>query len=337
MTTTSFLGYIHVFRCLAIGMVVLSHLTLSLQWQNQEALHLARMLFSNGTVYFIFIAGYLFQYLLPKYSYGSYLLKKLQYVLLPYFLTSIPIILAKLAGQVPDYPAFSEHFGQLSAIQKVLVYYLTGMHLGPLWFIPMICLFYVAAPLFIWVTQWQRAYLLFPLLIVINLGIPRPWVHDPLISALHFAPIYMIGILACRYRDQIFQYMRRLWPLLLGLVVLLCLLEYTSRPFMAFNSVTKVIASFLIIYGLQLREKSAVQSFSPLVGLIADCSFGIFFLHQYAIGLYSRAIALLGHGLKDANMLTLSLGFLAVNGFCLLLLLGIKRLLVDRSRYVIGC
>jgi probable poly-beta-1,6-N-acetyl-D-glucosamine export protein len=337
MTNASFLGYIHVFRCFAIGMVVLSHLILSLQWQNQEALHLARMLFSNGTVYFIFIAGYLFQYLLPKYSYGSYLKKKLQYVLLPYFITSIPIILAKLAGKIPDYPAFSEHFGQLSALQKVLVYYLTGMHLGPLWFIPMICLFYLAAPLFILATKWQKAYLLFPLLILVNLGIPRPWVHDPLISGLHFAPIYLIGMLACRYRERIFQYSQKLWPVLLGLLILLCLLEFTNRPFMAFNSVTKVIASFLIIYGLQRHEKYGGQIFSPWIDSIANYSFGIFFLHQYAIGLYSRAITPLGHLLKDANILTVAIGFLAVNGACLLLLLGIKRVLVDRSRYIVGC
>jgi probable poly-beta-1,6-N-acetyl-D-glucosamine export protein len=337
MTNASFLGYIHIFRCFAIGMVVLSHLILSLQWQNQEALHLARMLFSNGTVYFIFIAGYLFQYLLPKYSYGTYLRKKLQFVLLPYFITSLPIILAKLTGKVPDYPAFSERFGQLSAFQKILVYYLTGMHLGPLWFIPMICLFYLVAPVFIFVTKWQKAYLLFPLLILVNLGIPRPWVHDPLISAVHFAPVYLMGMLACRYRDRIYQYCQKLWPVLLSLVVLLCFLEFTSRPFMAFNSVTKVIISFLIIYGLQRREKYASQAFSPWIGTIADYSFGIFFFHQYAIGLYSRAIAPWGHWLKDANILTVAIGFLVVNGACLLLLLGIKKIFMGRSRYIVGC
>jgi peptidoglycan/LPS O-acetylase OafA/YrhL len=339
MQSRKFLGYIHVFRCFAIAMVVLSHLILSLQWKQPEALHLARMLFSNGTVYFIFIAGYLFQYLLPKYQYGSYLAKKIRYVLLPYFLISMPIIVAKLAGWVRDYPAFSEHFGNLSPILKILVYYLTGMHLGPLWFIPMIFLFYLAAPLFILATNWRRSYLLLPLMVVINLGIPRPWVHDPIISSLHFAPIYIIGILACRYREKIYHYSRKGWPLLAGAIALLCYGEYYNPPLMAFNSVTKVIASFLIIYLLQRWEETSAKPIPAWINLGADLSFGIFFVHQYAIGIFSRFLAAVpwGDRFKEANWLSVPGNFIVVIGFCAIVLLCLKTLLGKRSRYVIGC
>jgi hypothetical protein len=334
-----FLGYIHAFRCFAICMVVLSHLILSLTWQDSHILHLCRMLFSNGTVFFIFIAGYLFQYLLPKYRYGSYLLKKLQYVILPYLVCSLPIIVAKLRGWVPDYPVFAEHFGQLAVWQKILVYYLTGMHLGPLWFIPMICMFYVAAPLFILITNWSKSYWLFLLLIIFNLGIPRPWVHDPIISFVHFAPIYLMGILACRYREGVARFSQKLWPLMLGMLVTISLLEYHIDIFRAFNSISKVIASFLIIYWLQALEKKDGYVIHPLVYLIADTSFGIFFLHQYAIGIYSRAIPAvhLPKLLKNANFLSVPIGFVIVISLCLLVILGIKRLLNKQSRLAIGC
>jgi Acyltransferase family len=339
MSDQKFLGYIHVFRCFAICMVVLSHLILSLTWQDPQSLHLYRMLFSNGTVFFIFIAGYLFQYLLPKYRYGSYLRKKLQYVFLPYLVCSLPIILAKLQGWVPDYPVFAEHFGQFPVWQKILVYYLTGMHLGPLWFVPMICLFYVTAPLFILITNWSKSYWLFPVLILFNLAIPRPWVHDPLISFVHFVPIYLMGILACRYRQGVWQFSQKLWPVMLGLVVVLNILEYQIDIFRAFNSITKVIASFLIIYGLQVLEKKDGYVIHPVVYVVADASFGIFFLHQYAIGLYSRAIPLahLTDLLKNANVLSVPLGFVVVNGLCLLVIFSIKQLLNKQSRYAIGC
>jgi Acyltransferase family len=320
-------------------MVVLSHLILSLTWPDANSLHLCRMLFSNGTVFFIFIAGYLFQYLLPKYRYGAYLLKKLQYVVLPYLVASIPIILSKLAGWVPDYPIFAEHFGQLASWQKILVYYLTGMHLGPLWFVPMICLFYVAAPLFIRLTNWSKSYWLFPLLILGNLAIPRPWVHDPIISFVHFAPIYMVGMLACRYRQGIYHYSRHCWPLLLGLIVLLNVLEYHINVFMACNSITKVLICFAIIYGLQWLEQKDGYRIHPLVLLIANTSFGIFFLHQYAIGIYSRAIAAahLTDALGNASFLSVIIGLVVVNGLCLVVIFSLQKLLKTKSRYAIGC
>jgi len=90
---SSFLRYVHNFRGLAILFIVVAHTMQVLTWQDNPELQVfLNVVLQNGSVYFVFIAGFLFQYLSRKYAYKTYLINKLQNVLLPYFLISIPAI-----------------------------------------------------------------------------------------------------------------------------------------------------------------------------------------------------------------------------------------------------
>ena len=91
---TSFLHFIHSFRGVAILFVVGGHILLD--WKpGTVSEKILDAIFQNGTVLFVFIAGYLFQHLSGKYDTLDYWKKKVQYVLLPYILISTPAIILR--------------------------------------------------------------------------------------------------------------------------------------------------------------------------------------------------------------------------------------------------
>ena len=97
---------------------------------------------------FVFIAGFLFQYLKKKFEYRSYLIRKTRYVILPYLIISALPIGLKLIGLhqsdwVPPEMIPDGIFG------KAVFYLASGKHLGPFWFIPMIVIFYIISQLLI--------------------------------------------------------------------------------------------------------------------------------------------------------------------------------------------
>ena len=102
---TTFLRYVHNFRGLAILMIVAGHIAGLLTFVAHPGLNAAiQSLTINGSVYFVFIAGFLFQFLSRKYQYNRYLEKKVKNVILPYVLVSIPAILLCIWRDQPYYP-----------------------------------------------------------------------------------------------------------------------------------------------------------------------------------------------------------------------------------------
>ena len=69
-----FLSYIHSFRAVAILFIVAGHCVYLFEWEAirwQE--RLMKSLMQNGTVLFVFVAGFLFQHLSHKFEYRRYL------------------------------------------------------------------------------------------------------------------------------------------------------------------------------------------------------------------------------------------------------------------------
>jgi hypothetical protein len=203
-----FLDYINNFRAIAIVFIVIGHVIPYLTWNDQNIFLLTNILLSNGTVFFVFIAGYLFQYLLGGYEYKKYLLKKIKFVICPYLTTSVPAIAAYLLG----IGHFSESFERLvsgfSSLQIVFICLLTGKHLGPFWFIPMISVFYILAPLFIRLIRLKYSA---PIVISLSLFIPLYLPRTFPTSFIHFLPVYLLGMLVCRYEREVFNVVKKSW------------------------------------------------------------------------------------------------------------------------------
>ena len=145
----TFLRYVHNFRGLAILLIVAGHIIPFWDLSDYPIIRfLTLTVLSNGSVYFIFIAGFLFQFLSDKYKFKIYLQKKFVNVVLPYFFVSIPALcLCLLKNQTfGSTEGFASSFGTWSLLQKIAVLYLTGAHFFHFWFIPMIIIFYFFAP-----------------------------------------------------------------------------------------------------------------------------------------------------------------------------------------------
>lgn len=344
---SSFLRYMHNFRGLAIILIVIAHTLQGLTLQSNSSTQLiAIATIQNGSTYFVFIAGFLFQHLSKRYDYGDYLIKKAQNVILPYILISIPAIFWCFMNNAPSVGA-NEIFLNLSTLDRVVFLYTTGRHLFTLWFIPMISLFYIISPVFIWIDRNPKSYKVLPLLFLLSLCVNRTPDNEITDAFLHFLSIYTLGMLSSHYKEALLSFVGKAWPILTSLVALLLSSEIALRlgsdspqEMLSFNTLTKAILCILFMYGLWRFDARIPSSIHYFLGVSADLSFGIFFLHGYLIQFYFAGVTNV-MGIDSLWRQGNILAFLTLLTFQLVvsiyLLRTIKSLLHKKSRYLVGC
>lgn len=330
-----FLNYIHNFRGLAILFVVGGHILL--EWDdNSFSKRVLGAVWQNGTVLFMFIAGYLFQYLSAKYETTNYWLKKIRYVLLPYLIISIPAIVLRIYQPLYDtlilYPGFEEW----SVLKKVGYYYVSGSHLLPLWFIPMITIFYVIAPVLIKIDRNPRAYYVLPLLVIISLIVPRDELNNIPKMFLHFLSVYIFGMFFSHFNDRVLRWSSKYWLLLtLSTVALMIATIITDSWYDPIMYLQKMFLCWFFVYWLWRFGEHIPTSLGTKT--LADYSFGIFFLHYYFLLIIKLAFEYSFPALLTGSVLNWSIDFgliIILNIACIALT---KRVLGKQSRYVIGC
>lgn len=329
-----FLGHVHAFRALAIFFIVAGHSIDFFEWAPDQAQteRLLRIIFSNGTILFVFIAGYLFQHLLPKYSTRKYYIAKLKFVILPYVLVSIPAIV--VFTTLMHREAVWDGFYDNDITLQVIYFYLTGMHLAPLWFIPMIALFYLAAPVLSALDKHPHFYSSLPVWLLVSCLVDRGW---PLQSFVHFFSVYLLGMFCSHYKDRIDTIISKAPVLLLMLSLMLTLIwiefSIVTDKVHYLNLLQKLLASLLVL-GLFFRYRRAV-SFNP-VDVIAEASFGVFFIHSYVLTAGKMgSTAAFGERLAG-NLLFYGGLSVAVLVLCVLMVSAVKAMFGNRSRYLIG-
>lgn len=344
---SNFLRYVHNFRGIAILLIVVAHTMQVVTWQDHPELEVfLNVILQNGSVYFVFIAGFLFQYLSRKYAYKTYLISKLQNVLLPYFIISIPAILYWLLRGGPAVVDIVNFF-DLSPLGKIIAFYATGDHLFTLWFIPMISLYYLLAPAFIWIDRHPKAYWIIPVLLLVTLYINRTSENYIIPTALHFLSIYVLGMVSSHYREQLFVVIKRTWFFLVfiatGLTVHETLIRtelYLPQEMLSINTISKAICCILLMYAFWRFDTQISNLHHYCLGILADFSFGIFFLHGYFSKIYF-SIMYRYFGMDSfwvqANIPTfLILLIIKLIGPILVIYL-LKSTLHKKSRYLVGC
>src|ERR1019366_3324136 len=211
-----FLKYIHSFRALAIVLVVAAHCITLFDWGSRGwSYQLVHSLAPNCTVFFVFISGFLFQHLSHKFEFRRYLKSRFDNVLLPYVIVSLPMIAAQAVtrGGVFD-PTYTHHWPTVA--QNVGWALLTGHHiLIPFWFIPMIAVFYVLAPVLLRIDRDGRFYYLLPLLLTGTVCVHRPNNLDHIWQSFaYFLPVYLFGMWFSRHRERLLAWHDR-WLLIL--------------------------------------------------------------------------------------------------------------------------
>jgi hypothetical protein len=327
------------FRGLAIFFVMLSHVGSLRQLGGVgEFLYFAVV---DATTWFVFISGYLFFYIEnQRFEYTSYLLKKAKYVILPYLILSVPAIGAGL------------YFGRdqllaLSPLGYVLWSLVVGGSVvGPMWFIPMITLFFLLSWVF---KKLGRTKLIYPITIialVVSLFSSRP-IGDlnPFLSFVHFLGFYLLGMsiaVASKSIDEINSTSKGCLLVALGLIIFFAAawgFESNVVEPMGFqegwgklNLIQLGKLSFLVVVFL-LFERYLVKP-QKILGYLAEISFGLFFIHGFLMLIFLR----IGKYLVLSNpfaMFVLEFSLVVLGS--MLVVFSIKFVLGKQSRYVIGC
>ena len=348
-SSTDFLNYIHSFRAIAILIIVGVHCLDFLTWteEKQTTRNFLDDIFANGSLVFVFIAGFLFQHLSPKFAYVAYLKKKISNVILPYALLSIPAIYYSGFYHKPTTGEQSASF--ILKMRIIARYYLVGgAHVNyPYWFIPMIALFYLAAPVFMQFIKHPKLYFLLGILIPISILVHRPpWPHlNPVHNAIYFCSAYMLGMVCSQFKERVFNFINSHLPLFIGLYILSFSMYYIfaehglhtamsmfshEHGYIDFPYIEKAIFSFVLLVLLQKYSHFLPSIFK----YIADISFSIYFFHIYVLICISHFIrgSLLGYG----NWFSWCVLFvLTIVSSCCITWFN-KKILGKKSRFVIG-
>ena len=194
--------HIHVFRGVAIIFIVFAHTIPSLNWSDWPLTgKLIDAIANQSSIFFFFIAGYLFQHLSARFSFPKYLKQKLKTVILPYVLLSIPALF--VFTMLTQRTGMWSWFYDLAIWQQVALFMLTGKHLAPLWFVPTITLFYLIAPLLIWMDCKQpKGYWLIIPLLVLSTYLGRDGPYGPIDKAIYLFPVYLMGMAFSHFKQQ---------------------------------------------------------------------------------------------------------------------------------------
>lgn len=343
-----YLNYIHLFRGFAILVIVGIHCRISFRWPEDSVFKdLFITLLDNGTVLFVFIAGFLFQYLKRKYEYFPYLKRKAKYVILPYIIASIPAIIIDLYSAVPPVWMPESIIDQPKIVQAFYML-ATGKHLGPFWFIPMIVIFYVISPLLLKLDRPAFYKYIFPFLFIAGLFTYRfGFFSNTLDSFVHYLPVYIFGMGAARYRKEIIN-LKTSWAVLLGMIYCtIAVLEIVdiisipklssfevarTAPYFAFNF-SKLKVSLLCI--ILLRGFYVLNRDSTVLKILGDYSFGIYFVHLYVITAFEMAMKQV---LPEFRLgpLTFLIYTALVTALSIVIVVVVKRLFPKHSRLLIG-
>lgn len=337
-----FQHHIHVFRAIAIMLIVVAHTLPSLDWG--ESPRLGRVvdgIANESSIFFFFIAGYLFQYLSAGFSFKSYLKQKMKTVIVPYLILSVPAIF--IFTQLTRRTGMWSWFYTLPEWQQIGLFYLTGKHLAPLWFVPTIALFYLAAPAFLWIDRrMPRVYWAVLPLYLLSIYLGRDGPLGPINKAIYLLPVYLMGMAFSHYREQAQEWVARYAAPLMALVLAGYagyVLDWPQPPH--FLMLMKLPAALLLV-NLLLKTH---RWFGSRLDYIAHISFGIFFVHAYFISFIKIVTVYLatgrlyaGEGGSDLpGSMPVLLAYASAVLACSVLLIWLaQKLLGSRSRTLIG-
>lgn len=340
-----YLDYINYFRGFAILLVVLGHFLYFPESTVTEKL--IKAIIKGGTRPFVFISGFLFHHIFYRrgFDYKKFMKNKLKNVLLPYTIVVIPGLIYAVHQHQLDLFIYEKN-----KILYTLLYYLSGNALTATWYIPFAMLLFIASPIFIKFIELEdrRQRIIIFLLLIISMIIQRP-IRDLTINIfqafIYFSPFYCLGIYISmnkeRARDILEKnilYLGILWGITLALQVRYNILETMQKSIFEIKGIDLVapekffICLFFLGVFMKLEkvENSLGKMIKKSLSILADCSFGIFFIHNYFILMFWERY----HNGMDM-LESLELGIVTIILSTIIVLL-FKKIFGKKSRILIG-
>jgi peptidoglycan/LPS O-acetylase OafA/YrhL len=300
-----FLNCLNQYRGLAILLVVIGH-CFYLSDTGRRLTFLERFwecFYKNSTVYFVFIAGFLFHHLQAgRFRAGAYFRKRLPRLVVPFLLFSILALAFHVEVPIPK-ELFPDWLGGGGMARKLFVL-VTGATYGPYWYIPMAVLLALLSPAVLWAVRQERLIRwLLPLLFAGAVFTHRPL--EPNFNTFHslfyYLPVYLFGAVCARDQATVLPASARtvwIWWAL-GLAATALQAEFYTpgnfhKPMFQYagpdvNLVAKMFLTLGILGLLVRRESRPVR----ILDFFAVYSFSIYFLHPIAIWMFGMRVDLI--------------------------------------------
>ena len=361
-TKRKFLNSINYFLGIAIILIVMAHSYGIARWDVSNNPSLFEKLFYsfnlNGSAFFVFISGYLYNHIFyPNFNYKKFLSKKAKFVLVPYLICStLPILYTVFDRQNEWWLNFvfvngGRGFLPEGLIEKPLLaigwFLITGRAVYAYWFIPMIIIVFAISPLINRLIESQHLLKVILFLLPISMLVHRPVSNaNPLHSLIYFLPVYLLGIYSSINRQNILKYLDNFKNklLVLGSAIALLLVQVFvfnasgnfNKSFFSVttpdvNIIQKILLCFLFISVLDRFEKNNIQTLKKT----AETSFAIYFIHPFLIRPLTRLPKSLGWEF-NGNLFTLSIATLVMVLCSIAVAQIIKLIFQKNSRYIIG-
>jgi fucose 4-O-acetylase-like acetyltransferase len=333
-----FLSSFVYFRAFAIIFIVAGHsYGLALFARDNPASFFAGNLITGGTTFFVVISGYLFHHVFyPRFTYRRFLEGKARNLLAPYLLLST-------VAWILRHPL---ELGLAELIWIWLSILAKGSAAAGYWYIPFILLTFLISPHHVAFIQLsarsQIGILLLSLLVAAFVQKP---IDDnfPLQAVITFKPAYLMGIFLSVHRNRALAILKRLdvyvFAAGVGLAALQTAIGHSGNYhsiFFTYSGIDLMLLQELLLslaffsFFERLASRGAVPR---LINLIAQASFGVYFLHPFAIDAAQRSRLFPPTGLPALDLV---LATLLVGAACVGAALAIKAVAGTRSRYLIG-
>lgn len=294
------LVYIDYLRTFAILLIVLIH---TMSWGNGIILEFNKILYGSGTYIFVFISGFLFEYLAYKFNYKEYIKKKFFNVIMPYLcITSLVAIYTAFNVTDTNNPLIN-----MPVISRIFTGIISGSILNnSLWFIPMISIFFIMAPIFLFIKKHKFLFIIILILsIIYTVYTIRPIIWESLYANSHlsftqiclkyvifyiksflfFSSSYLLGMVSCDFIEKYKTYINENIYKITGCLFIIYLINFAAY-FIYKNPLEHIVPIFFFLSLAILFEQKTVSSPKPCIvaniaTFLAKYSFGIFLIHQY--------------------------------------------------------
>ena len=343
----NFLNSINYFRGIAIFIIVLGHCYGLSRWEvSGKSEEIFYSISLNGSVYFVFISGFLYHYVFyHKFDFKKFMIKKAKYVLLPYlFFSTLPILYVVFIG---DGGEFLPETLQGKPLFAVAWYFLTGRISYAYWYVPMAILLFAISPLINKIIKYEKVLVTASLLLLVSLIVHRPIDNiNPFHSLIYFLPVYLIGIWSSINHDRMCKFLENrvskasLLVIAIDLSLVQVLVFNTSGNFqkqfwsitvLDVNLLQKILLCIFFVSVLNKYEDTDIT----IAKKAAETSFAIYFIHPFLINALTSITYRLNFDYQG-NIFLLILAALMVFSMSMAIALGFKTIFKKNSRYLIG-
>lgn len=291
-------------------------------------------LVKGATAFFVFISGFVFDYVYSaRFDYRTFLLDRARKLLIPY------CVLTVLAGLM-----FSHWIGGGLSAGQLFHHFVLGETFMAYWYIPFILLMFAFAPLhrrFMDLGIAPQAAIIIVGAIVAGL-VQRPLGNaNALQSVVFYMPIYLSGLFVSLHREMLFPVLRNIWPGLLAAAVLVATIQSIGgqndnmhKPFPAIHGFELMgFQKLALSLGLVGFFEACLPPPGRVVSVIADTSFAIFFLHPFVLKLFEGTVHF---ELTQFPWLDLAIAVAAIAILCIFVALALRLLFRANSKYLTG-